>query len=269
MAATETADKGWTSRMARLARRLDDGRLLRFVFFSLLVGTAAILVLDYLELSEAPETVLPTPDITPVLPAIDRPELDPDNPAFRPAERIGTPQDTLRQRLSITLESGGTLKLQGTIAPGSAETFAEEIARLAEYIETVSLDSPGGVVQEALAMGRLIRETGLNTHVGDGALCASSCPLIFAGGMDRVAAEKAVIGVHQIFSGPQTTRINAAQEISNAQVTTAEISRYLSDMEIDPALWLHALETPPDRLYYLTTDELTAFKLATELLAAE
>lgn len=269
MAATETVDKGWTSRAARLAGRLDDGRLLQAVFFSLLAGTAAILVLDYFELSDAPETVLPTPDVTPVLPAVDRPELDPDNPAFHPAEQIGTPEDTLRQRLSITLESGGALKLQGTIAPGNAEAFAEEIGRLAEYVETVSLDSPGGVVQEALAIGRLIRETGLNTNVGDGALCASSCPLIFAGGVDRVAGEKAVIGVHQIFTGPQTTRINAAQEISNAQVTTAEISRYLSDMEIDPALWLHALETPPDKLYYLTVDEVTAFNLATEVLAAE
>ena len=40
-------------------------------------------------------------------------------------------------------------------------------------------------------------------------------------------------------------------------------------MGVDPALWLHALETPPDRLYYLSPEELTTYKLVTEMAAPD
>jgi hypothetical protein len=53
--------------------------------------------------------------------------------------------------------------------------------------------------------------------------------------------------------------------MSNAQTMTAEISRYLIGMGIDPEVWLRALETPPDRLSFFSPDELTRLKLATRL----
>ena len=53
--------------------------------------------------------------------------------------------------------------------------------------------------------------------------------------------------------------------ISAAQQATADISRYLAQSGVDPALWLHALDTPPDRLYYFSVEELTALKLVTNL----
>lgn len=57
----------------------------------------------------------------------------------------------------------------------------------------------------------------------------------------------------------------AGEAMSDAQQTTAAITRHLSTMGVDPALWLHALETPPDKLYYLSAEELTGLKLATRL----
>jgi hypothetical protein len=56
--------------------------------------------------------------------------------------------------------------------------------------------------------------------------------------------------------------------MSEAQKTTAVITRHLTTLGVDPALWLHALETPPDRLYYLSPDELTTYKLVTDLETA-
>ena len=53
--------------------------------------------------------------------------------------------------------------------------------------------------------------------------------------------------------------------MSEAQKTTATISRHLAAMGIDPAVWLHALGTPPDRLYYLSDEELTRYRLVTEM----
>jgi hypothetical protein len=53
-------------------------------------------------------------------------------------------------------------------------------------ITIVALNFPGGSLEDALAMGRLIRDKGMATEVEAGATCASSCPLVFAGG-DRAA----------------------------------------------------------------------------------
>ena len=62
------------------------------------------------------------------------------------------------------------------------------------------------------------------------------------------------------------TGIRAAGEaMSDAQKTTAMITRHLTKMGVDPALWLHALETPPDRLYYLSPDELVTYRLVTAM----
>ena len=53
--------------------------------------------------------------------------------------------------------------------------------------------------------------------------------------------------------------------MSDAQSTTADIISHLTKTGVDPALWLHALETPPDRLYYFKPEEMTRLNLVTEL----
>jgi hypothetical protein len=113
-----------------------------------------------------------------------------------------------------------------------------------------------------MEMAKLIREKRYATEVADGALCASSCPLVFTGGVTREAGEKAAIGVHQFYAAT-TGDSSAAQVMADAQATTARITRHLSAMEVDPALWLHALDTPPRALYYFTPDEMGDYRLVT------
>lgn len=55
----------------------------------------------------------------------------------------------------------------------------------------------------------------------------------------------------------------AGNAMSDAQKTTATVTRHLVSMGIDAALWIHALETPPERLYYLSPEELTDYRLVT------
>jgi hypothetical protein len=242
----------------------DDGNILRAAFFAMLAGTLAVLYVDYRQLSETDPTALAGPS-QPVLPA-----FDPDSPITAPGPQVTTDLETLKRPLAIALANGGVLELTGTIDPGSAERFAAEIAARGDYVETVQLNSPGGSVTDALAIGALIRERGFATAVARGALCASSCPLVLAGGASRVAAEGAAIGVHQVYAtvapGELPIGIRAAGDaMSDAQKTTARITRHLQAMDVDPALWLHALETPPDRLYYLSSQELQALRLVTEI----
>jgi hypothetical protein len=257
--------------MASVARRIvtwaaafEDGAIIRAAFFGLLTATAVILYLDYTELT-ATQPIAIAPELTPILPA-----FDPSSPAGKPGPEVTTPVEQLHQPLTATLVSGGTLKLTGTIDPGAAGRVQAEIDAHGEYIRTVALDSPGGAVAEALAIGRLIRDKGYATSVAAGALCASSCPLIFAAGRERIATAKSAIGVHQIYaaapSASLASRLAAAgQAMSDAQTLTAQISRYLKGMGVDEEVWLRALETPPDRLTYFSAEELKRLNLATRL----
>ncbi len=240
----------------------DDGAIVRATFFLLLSGTAAVLYIDYRELTALDPLANPA-QYAPILP--------PASPAGEGeawSPQIFTPSEALEAPLEIALEAGGILRLTGSIEPGSAERFAEEIGRRGEYVDTVALDSPGGSVLDAIAIGRAIREAGFGTLVESGSLCASSCPLIFAGGVTRDAAADAAIGVHQIYATTPVAdaaalALAAGTAMSEAQRATATITRYLIEVGIDPALWIHALETPPDRLYYLTPQEVSEYRLTT------
>jgi hypothetical protein len=256
---------------ASLASRLktaivtaDDGLLMRGAFFALLAAAGAFLFIDLRELS-LENAALPGHDPmttdAPVLP----PALTDGVPQSPPVEPE-TSKEVLRQPMRFELQPGGLLKAEGSIDLGAADRFAEEIAARGEYVKAVSLNSPGGSVEDALAMSKLIREKGLDTRVATKALCASSCPLIFAGGVAREAAENAILGVHQVFNAGQD-RPSPEQAMSEAQRTTARIARHLDDMGIGDGLWIHALETPPDRLYYLTPEEMAEFKLTTAPVA--
>lgn len=252
--------RGLVQRLAAV----EDGNVLRLAFFALLIGTASVLYVDFRELTASEGVGLAVP-MRPILPP-----FDPEGPADGASPTITTNPDLLEQPLEIVLETGGQLSLTGSIDIGSAERFAAEIAARGEYVETVVLDSPGGSVVDALAIGSLVHENGLATKVAAGSLCASSCPIVLASGAERIASPEAAIGVHQIYAAalsgdPQSALRVAGTAMSDAQTTTADIINHLTMTGVDPALWVHALQTPPDRLYYFTPEEMTRFKLVTQL----
>lgn len=251
--------------LARLAA-IEDGSIIRFAFFALLIGTASVLYIDFRELTlNQPEALAPA--LTPILPP-----ADPENGAAgRPMPQITSTPETLEAPLNIALAGGGALKLTGTIDPGAARRFAEEIAARGEYVKTVVLDSPGGSVMDALEIGALIQEKGLATEVAAGSLCASSCPIVFAAGAERLASADSAIGLHQIYAASlgeaaESASAMAGVAMADAQAMTARITRHLTKSGVDPALWLHALDTPPDRLYYLSAEEMQRLKLVTQLV---
>ena len=260
---------GRSAAVIRYLSRFDDGEVVRWAFRGLLFGAIGVLALDLGELSREngwlpPTAAVPAPQSDPVLPAVNTglPLPSPDAGRFVTADEA-----TLGQPMKFELGAGGVLSAEGSIEPGTATRFTIEIEARGEYVKTISLNSPGGALDDAMAMAKLIRERGLRTEVADGALCASSCPLLLAGGQVRGAGRRAAVGVHQFYaaapvvSGPE-------QAMSDAQATTARISRHLAEMGVDPALWLHALDTPPQALYYFTPAELAKYGLVTEPAAA-
>lgn len=120
------------------------------------------------------------------------------------------------------------ISAEGTIEAGTPALFKRTLKKLGGRKLPVIVDSPGGHVDAALALGRLIRKNKLDIAVGktrftgcqpdakdckendgkgaryfgnpyaNGAICNSACPLMFAGGIRRVVGQWAYLGVHQI-----------------------------------------------------------------------
>ena len=173
------------------------------------------------------------------------------------------PDGVLGRPMTFDLVGGGKLMATGTITPGISQAFATEVGKHGDYIKTVVLNSPGGSVTDALAMGRLIRDRKFATEVEAGKYCASSCPLVFAGGVERRAGNKAAIGVHQVAVSSANVLGPARDEMSIAQNISARCQRYLGDMGISLQVWVHAMETPHDRLFLFKPDELQSLNLVT------
>jgi hypothetical protein len=242
-----------------LETRADDD-LLRWLFAALITATVAVAALDYVALSrlDAEGARGPSePQSTRALPVPD--SVNPGRtPVRRPEQRAG--------QMTFELQPGGRLTASGEIVPGSAAQFEAEIAKRGEYVKTVVLHSPGGSLDDALAMGRLIRARKLGTEVAARAYCASACPLVFAGGIERRAAPNAAIGVHRAVA-VSSRPLQGQAALAEGQRISAESQRYLREMGVDLAVWIHAMETPHDELYNFTPKELIDLKLATAIAA--
>jgi hypothetical protein len=87
---------------------------------------------------------------------------------------------------------------------------------------------------------------------------------VFAGGTERRAAEKAAIGVHPVLAMLATPQARVAPPMESGQRVSAECQRYLREIGVDPQVWVHAMETPKERLHYFNPDEWLTLKLATQ-----
>lgn len=239
-----------------------DDAVLKWLLGGLVAATLGVLALDYRQMYGAmPERGTPLPAMPggdAVPPAEYLPPRRGSHPGGSP---VRAPDPQLAGRMTFDLQADGRLIATGTIVPGTADSFAAEVGKRGGYVRTVVLHSPGGSVQDALKMGRLIRERGYHTAVESGRYCASSCPLVFAGGVERRAADRAAIGVHQVFAVTASGVGDAPGD--HAQRISAECQRHLRDMGVDLEVWLRAMETPKEQLYYFSRNELTELRLAT------
>jgi hypothetical protein len=244
-----------------------DQDVLRWLFRGVIAVTVAVLGADLATGNgwiatpdpaglEAPQ-LSPGPDLP--VPSILAPWLPGGDKRAAPLPR---PDGAMAKPMTFELVGGGRLLATGTITPGISESFAAEVGKRGDYIKTVVLNSPGGSVNDALAMGRLIRDRKIATEVEAGKYCASSCPLVFAGGVERRAGDKAVIGVHQV-AAVASANAMSRDDMDVAQRISARCQRYLGEMGINLQAWVHAMETPHDRLFVFKPDELKSLNIVT------
>ena len=242
-----------------------EDQMLRWLLRVLLIATVSVLALDLSAMTGfRPDSLWREAMEQPVLP--DMPPVTTDVPVTPDGGRRVVParkaDGAMAKPMTFSLGKNGRLIATGMIAPGSADAFAAEVNARGEYIKTVVLSSPGGSVSDALEIGRLIRTKGFATEVEKDKICVSSCPLVFVGGVKRAAGANAIIGVHQVFA-PDPAEAARHDTMSEAQRVSARCQRYLADMGVDLKMWVHAMETPKDRLFIFPANELRELNIVT------
>ena len=151
---------------------------------------------------------------------------------------------------------------------------------------TIALDSDGGSVLGALALGRSIRKLGMTTTVGktidlsvsDGgakraklmprAYCESMCAFVLLAGIERRVPAEARVMVHQIWLGDRrddpTAANYSAEDLVVVQRDIGRLARYTVEMGGGVDLLEIALKIPPwEPMRMLSRDELRTMKVMT------
>jgi hypothetical protein len=159
-------------------------------------------------------------------------------PLASQAQTLIAKPDRKPMRIAIVRASAGEcepncpewISAEGRITPASPAKLSRVLKAMGKRHLPVLIQSPGGDVEAALEMGRLIRARQLDVAVAAtefdgcapeqkncavpksahgeyrggasslGAYCASACPLVLAGGQTRLVGQSAFAGVHQIIA---------------------------------------------------------------------
>ena len=159
----------------------------------------------------------------------------------------------------------------------------------------ILIHSPGGSVPDAAAMGELIRAKGLAVAVArtliancpeaapkcpdgpgkaitGGATCASACVLVLAGGIERLAAPSALIGVHQVTTVVSETeglaRLKSTRKFYEQPRIDAAVEAYLTAMGVGEPVMTLMRKTWAASIRWLSLPELKDSRLATLALDA-
>lgn len=159
---------------------------------------------------------------------------------------------------------------------------------------TVVLDSDGGSVLGAIALGREIRKARLSTAVGrvvdvaaatdivPGGIkrakvspiadCESMCAFVVLGGVKRTVPAEARVMVHQIWLGDRrddpTAATYSAEDLVLVQRDIGSLARFTEEMGASIELLDLALRIPPwEPLHVMTRREIVSMRLATEDIA--
>jgi hypothetical protein len=189
---------------------------------------------------------------------------------------------------------------EGGFDIGSAQRLRMFLNHFSGPIPPIYFQSPGGIQEEAIAIGRLMRERGVTAGVGrtlpygcapgkegedrcltlkrtglplagelrsTGASCSSACVYALLGAQVRLVPPDARLGVHasrrvRVYPDGRVTRLPGDDQTQLADATN-ELKRYVQEMGIDVALIDTAFKTKFSDAYFLTRNEIVQFGIDT------
>lgn len=174
---------------------------------------------------------------------------------------------------------------EGTFVKGTADLFENFFDNYTYDCPEVVINSKGGNLIEALAVGNILRRSNCSITIGRTFVdtenanyhdndfygeCYSACAFAFLGGIRREIGDNAKYGVHQHYNlesilSPLSDTLNAL-EISASHIVSGILVAYVMDMGADPLLVSLALMTPfVGDMHILSKNELKKLKIITNI----
>jgi hypothetical protein len=162
--------------------------------------------------------------------------------------------------------------LVGQIARGDDRRFADVLQQAESQSKewgtdrTLLLNSPGGDIAAAMAIGRMVRRSQVVTAVHEGSVCASACVVILAGGVWRYARENTRLGLHRpYFADPQVATSKGYESFQLAYDSVLEAHRaYFTEMRIGKGLLERMLQIPSNQVQWISVREASNLNLLGE-----
>jgi hypothetical protein len=190
------------------------------------------------------------------------------------------------------------IAVEGQIDANAASRFHRFLQRIKDRNLPIYFSSPGGNVDQAIAMGGMLRERGAVARVGRtvvrecgfeaqdsapclkvkqsglemhadlwtrGAICVSACPYLILGAATREIAADAVVGVHSarvvvaFTGGTPTKEMRAAATERGRERIDRSLSSYLKRMGGETALLDLARTVRFEDMHVLTREEIARF----------
>lgn len=169
--------------------------------------------------------------------------------------------------MSSTQELGTAMiriAIRETIAMNDLESF-KAIARTFDatykkWSAVIDLNSRGGSVQVALAIGEIVRERGFAAQVDRDASCMSACVYILAGASTRIVNQFATIGIHRPYDPDDKIETAEQQRVKQTELGKRIIG-YLKMMAVPTRLYEDSVFISPDRMKILTSVEISGYGL--------
>lgn len=154
-----------------------------------------------------------------------------------------------------------SLELEGSITAETAtaiNTFIDDLPFWSKQQVSMLLNSNGGDVDAAMAIGRLLRSRNAAASVGVYGSCASACVLVLAGAVKRDVYGPVII--HRPYRAAAVTYGPAAAQVRFNQ-RSEQMTTYLQEMNIPVSLYEAMLAVPSESGRRLTKAELNYYRL--------
>jgi hypothetical protein len=159
----------------------------------------------------------------------------------------------------------------GEIEKGDARKLD---ALMQQHRSTITVTSSGGDVDEALAMGRVLRRReAVITAEGE---CFSACVFLYAGAVQRIGRDAtrmakipSPVGIHRFFYASLPANRTVADITRERNETRQRIAQFLQDMNVSARVLEMMESIPPERMYKLTWGELASLGMGEWDLAKE
>jgi hypothetical protein len=158
------------------------------------------------------------------------------------------------------------IEISGSISAGDAERFERTISQASCHLSTVTLNSDGGDMGEAIKIGRTLRRTRAFAGVPVGDRCVSSCVLVFAGGASKFFGGR--VGIHRPYFA-DARQLSAGEIATEWRRMTAELRQYLDEMNVSAALADAMISTAPEQVKWLSYEDLEGYGLTGDPIEEE